>query len=99
MGVIRFQRPPGPLVTGAVLAGVAALLDVQREGDDGAEDDERGDGQVHAEVMVAEHGPGSGCSGLSHRTDGALWHDLRPAAVRIAVSLTLVRGDAHARPR
>jgi hypothetical protein len=49
--------------------------------------------------MVAEHGPGSGCSGLSHRTDGALWHDLRPAAVRISVSLTLVRGHARARPR
>ena len=47
-GFIRRQRPPRSLVTDAVMAGVAALLDIQTSGDDDAHGDDSGDGQVHA---------------------------------------------------
>ena len=37
--------------------GVAALLHVQRQGKNSARNDHGGDHQVHAQVLVAEHGP------------------------------------------
>ena len=54
---IGCQRPPGSLVAGPVVAGVPALLHVQRQRKNGTENDDSSDRQVHAQVLVAEHGP------------------------------------------
>jgi len=40
-----------------VLAGITALLDVQAQGQQHAQGDDSGDGEVHRQVMAAEHGP------------------------------------------
>src|SRR6266576_3662306 len=57
MRLFRGGRPAGPWRAGALVAGVAAVLQPQAQRQRRADDDKGADRDVHAQVVGAEHRP------------------------------------------
>ena len=57
MKIVGRDDPPLLCTGDPVVAGIAALLHPETCRQQASQHDERGDGQVHAQVVVAEHGP------------------------------------------